>query len=130
MENPDLAETMGINVEQTRAFSWVLSGALAAVAGGLLPFMQEIVPMTGSFIIISIFAASIVGGLNHITGAMIGGYVIGISESLITYYLSIIFGTGFLVYGKVVALVIMIITLLFIPSGIVGINWGKRVRKK
>jgi len=129
MENPDLAETMGINVEQTRAFSWILSGALAAVAGGLLPFMQEIVPMTGSFIIISIFAASIVGGLNHITGALIGGYVIGISESLITYYLSLLFGTGFLVYGKVVALVIMIITLLFIPSGIVGINWGKRRKK-
>ncbi len=129
MENPDLAETMGINVEQTRAFSWALSGALAAVAGGLLPFMQEIVPMTGDIIIISIFASSIVGGLTHITGALVGGYIIGLSESLITYYLSSIFGTGFLVYGKVVALVIMIITLLFVPSGIMGINWGKRPKK-
>ena len=129
MENPDLAETMGIDVEKTRIFSWILSGALAGVAGGLLPFMQEIVPMTGSFIIVSIFAASIVGGLSHITGALIGGYVIGISESLITYYLSFILGTGFLVYGKVVALVMMIIMLLLNPSGIIGLKTKLRKRK-
>ncbi|MEO2117282.1 MAG: branched-chain amino acid ABC transporter permease, partial [Methanocaldococcus sp.] len=94
-------------------------------AGGLLPFMQEIVPSTGDLIIISIFAASIVGGLRHISGALIGGYIIGISESLITYYLSLTFGAGFLVYGKVISLIIMIMTLLIAPYGITGVDWRK-----
>ncbi len=125
MENPDLAQTMGIDVEKTRMFSWILSGGLAGIAGGLLPFIQEIVPATGEFIIISIFAASVVGGLRHISGALIGGYIIGLSESLITYYLSLILGAGFLVYGRVISLIMMVVTLLFAPEGITGIDWRK-----
>ncbi len=58
MENPSLAEIMGVDVEHTRMFSWFLSGALASAAGSLLPFRQEIVPATGAIIIVSIFAAS------------------------------------------------------------------------
>jgi len=121
MENPALAVTVGIDISKTRLISWILSGGLAAVAGGLLPFMQEIVPLTGSYILVSIFAASIVGGLSNITGALLGGYVIGFSESIVTYYLTFIFGSSFLVYGKVVSLIIMIITLLLAPKGLVSI---------
>ncbi|NJE09160.1 branched-chain amino acid ABC transporter permease [Thermococcus sp. M39] len=129
MENPALAEAMGINVESTRLFSWFLAGALASMAGSVLPFLQEIVPATGGLIIVSIFAASIVGGLHHIAGALVGGYVIGLSESLITYGLSSIFGTGVLVYGKVVSLLIMIATLLMTPEGITGTKlWGRLVK--
>ena len=125
MENPALSQTMGIDVEKTRMFSWILSGGLAGIAGGLLPYMQEIVPLTGDLIIISIFAASVVGGLRYINGALLGGYIIGLSESLITYGLSLIFGAGFLVYGKVVSLIIMILTLLISPSGIYSLDWKK-----
>jgi len=125
MENPALAEIMGINVEHTREFAWFLSGALAAVAGCLLPFKQEIVPATAEIIIVSIFAASIVGGLSNIYGALVGGYIVGLSESLVTYWLSTIFGAGMLVYGKVIALAIIVVTLLVAPMGITGINWRK-----
>jgi len=126
MENPALAEIMGINVEYTRMFSWFLSGALAGMSGCLLPFKQEIVPMTGALIIVSIFASSIVGGLGSIYGALLGGYIVGISESLVTYGLSLVFGTGVLVYSKVVSLVILVVTLLIIPRGLVSVKW-KRV---
>ncbi len=125
MENPALAEIMGVNVEYTRLFSWFLSGSLAAVAGCLLPFRQEIVPATGAIIIVSIFAASIVGGLGSIYGALLGGYIIGLSESLVTYELSILFGAGILVYSKVVSLVVLIITLILAPRGITGVNWRR-----
>ena len=130
MENPDLAEVMGINVEHTRMFSWFLSGAFAAMAGTLLPFRQEIVPATGAIIIVSIFAASIVGGLASIYGALIGGYIIGLSESLLTYALSLVFGTGLLVYNRVVSLVVLVITLIFAPKGLTGINWRRILWKK
>jgi len=125
MENPALAEIMGVNVEYTRLFSWFLSGSLAAVAGCLLPFRQEIVPATGAIIIVSIFAASIVGGLGSINGALLGGYIIGVSESLVTYQLSTVLGAGVLVYSKVISLIVLIITLIFAPRGITGVNWRK-----
>ncbi|RLI87005.1 MAG: branched-chain amino acid ABC transporter permease [Archaeoglobales archaeon] len=125
MENPDLAEIMGINVEHTRLFSWFLSGSLSGMAGCLLPFKQEIVPGTGAIIIVTIFAASIVGGLSSVVGALLGGYIVGISESLITYELSLIFGAEVLVYSKVVSLIILVVTLLIIPKGLVSLRWRK-----
>jgi branched-chain amino acid transport system permease protein len=126
MENPALAEIMGVNVENTRLFSWFLSGSLAAVAGSLLPFRQEIVPFTGAMLIVSIFAASIVGGLGSIYGALAGGYIIGMSESFVTYYLSGVFGPGVLVYGKVVSLMVLVVALILAPKGIAGLKiWSK-----
>lgn len=122
MENPTLAEIMGVDVEHTRLFSWFLSGSLAAVAGSMLPFRQEIVPLTGTIIIVSIFAASVVGGLSSIYGALVGGHVIGISESLVTFYLSAVLGSGILVYSKVVSLVVLVIALIVAPMEIAGLS--------
>ncbi len=130
MENPALAEVMGVNVEYTRIFSWFLSGALAAMAGCLLPFKYEIVPSTGAIIIVSIFASSIVGGLSSIYGALIGGYIIGFSETSVTYGLSTFFGTGMLLYGRVVSLVVLVITLVLAPRGITGVNWRRVLWRK
>jgi branched-chain amino acid transport system permease protein len=128
MENPSLAEIMGVDVERARVFSWLLSGAFAAAAGTLLPFRQEIVPAGGALIIVSIFAASIVGGLASIYGALVGGYIIGMSESLLTFELTSIFGTGVLLYAKVVSLVILVLTLALAPRGLTGINWRRFFR--
>ena len=125
MENPSLAQIMGVDVEKTRLFSWFLSGAFSGLAGVLLPFKQEIVQATGQIIIVSIFAASIVGGLAYLHGAILGGYLIGISESLVTFWLSKFFGTSILVYSKAVSLVILVVVLLFIPKGLVSVNWRR-----
>ena len=127
MENPTLAEIMGVDVEHTRLFSWFLSGSLAAVAGSMLPFRQEIEPLTGTIIIVSIFAASVVGGLSSIYGALAGGYIVGMSESLVTFYMSTVLGSGVLVYSKVVSLVVLVIVLIFAPMGIAGLSiWRNR----
>ena len=133
MENPSLAEVMGVNLEYTRLFAWTLSGALSATAGSLLPFRQEIVPATGAIIIVSIFAASIVGGVANIFGAVLGGYLIGLSESLVTYKLSLIIGSGVLIYGKVISLAILLTMLLLSPQGLAGVrlrrDWTKLWRE-
>ncbi|MBE8538878.1 ABC transporter permease subunit [Geoglobus acetivorans] len=125
MENPSLAEIMGVNVETTRLFSWLLSGAFSGLAGALLPFLQETFQATGQMIIVSIFAASIVGGLSTIYGAILGGYLVGLSESLVTFWLSKVFGMSVLVYTKAVSLTILILTLLFIPKGLTSVNWRR-----
>jgi len=127
MENPALAEAMGIDVEKTRLFSWFLAAALAGMVGAVLPFLQETVPGTGGFIIVSVFAASIVGGLRNIAGGLIGGYIIGFSESMVTYGLSDVLGTGVLVYGKVVSLLIMVAVLLLMPEGVTGTKLWRRL---
>ncbi|ADB58370.1 branched-chain amino acid ABC transporter permease [Archaeoglobus profundus] len=128
MENPALAEIMGINVEYTRLFSWFLSGALAGLAGGILPFKQQIFPVTGDVLIVSIFASSIVGGLSSLLGAVIGGYIVGLSESLASYALSLYFGPAILSYSKVIPLSILIATLLIAPKGIVSIRWRRLLK--
>ena len=128
MENPALAEIMGINVEYTRLFSWFLSGALAGLAGGILPFKQQIFPVTGDVLIVSIFASSIVGGLSSLLGAVIGGYIVGLSESLVSYALSLYFGPAILSYSKVIPLSILIATLLIAPRGIVSIRWRRLLK--
>jgi len=130
MENPDLAEVMGVNVEYTRLFSWFLSGALAAMAGCLLPFKYEIVPSTGAIIIVSIFASSIVGGLSTLYGALLGGYVIGFSETSVTYALSFLLGSGILLYGRVVSLLVLVATLILAPKGLTGVKWRRLLWSK
>ena len=130
MENPALAEVMGVNVEHTRIFSWFLSGALAAMAGCLLPFEYEVVPSTGAIIIVSIFASSIVGGLSTIYGALLGGYIIGFSETSVTYGLSTIFGSGILLYGRVVSLLVLVATLILAPKGPTGVKWRRLLWSK
>lgn len=125
MENPSLAQVMGVNVETTRVVSWALSGGFACVAGALLPFKQQIYPMTGDIIIVSVIAASIVGGLGTIFGAVIGGYVIGMSESFITFQLSKIVGPDILVYSRVVSLIVLIVVLVLAPKGILSVNWRR-----
>ncbi len=125
MENPSLAQVMGVNVETTRLVSWALSGGFACVAGALLPFKQQIYPFVGDVIIVSVIAASIVGGLGTIFGAVIGGYIIGISESFVTFQLSKIVGPDVLVYSRLVSLIVLIAVLFLAPKGILSINWRR-----
>ena len=128
MENPSLAEIMGINVEYTRIFSWFLSGSLAGLAGAILPFKQQIFPSTGDVIIVTIFASSIVGGLSSLLGAVLGGYIVGLSESLLSYTFSLYFGPAILSYSKVIPLSILIATLLISPKGLVSVRWRRLLK--
>jgi len=121
VENPDLAETLGIDVNKTRAVAWFLAGGLAGLAGGLLPFRLLTSPALGSFILIRIFAASVLGGLNSLAGAVLGGYIVGFSEILGIYLLSqppIYLSTA---YRPAIPFIMLIVTLLVAPQGISGV---------
>ena len=122
IENPSLASVVGINVNLTYAFSWFISGGLAGVAGALMPLWLMCNPDVGVRLIVSVFAASIVGGLSSIYGAFIGGLVIGLAEILGTGYLSLSIGTWVIPYRPVIPLLIMAITLLFAPQGLTGLK--------
>ena len=131
VENASLARVLGINVERVYLASWFLAGGLAASAGSFYVLWLPAGTDTGSQIIVEVFAASILGGLTSIYGAVLGGLIIGGSEIIITSVGAEALGSWVAIYQKAIPLVLMVITLLLLPKGIVSIDWKKlRLRRR
>jgi len=128
IENPPLAEVVGINVKLAYAVSWFISGGLAGVAGSYMPLWFLTGTETGSQLLVSIFAASIVGGFQNLYGALLGGLVIGVAEILGTAELAVLLGPWIIPYRPVIPLIAMSITLLFAPKGLTGLSWQSLVK--
>ncbi len=77
----------------------------------------------GSKVIISVFAASIVGGLGSIYGAVLGGFLVGLAEILGTSALASEIGAEVIPYRPLIPLIAIAITLLLAPEGLTGVNW-------
>jgi branched-chain amino acid transport system permease protein len=92
-EDPELASVLGINTERIQVFSWFLTGGLACLAGAMIPLWFQSTPQTGSALITSIMAGSLLGGFNNIYGAVIGGATVGLSEIILTYWGQSLIGT-------------------------------------
>ncbi|MDG7001081.1 MAG: branched-chain amino acid ABC transporter permease [Nitrososphaerota archaeon] len=137
IENANLARTVGINVERVNLVSWFLAGGIAGLSGGLLAIWTATPQGNSSLIIVDIFAGSVLGGLGSIYGAIIGGLIIGASETYLAASLDELFsllygpnvGAQILQFQKGIPLAIMIIVLLVAPRGLTGVNW-RRVGKK
>ena len=123
IEDSSLASVVGINVNLVYAISWFLAGGLAGLSGGLLPLWFPGNPDMGGKLIVSTFAASIVGGLFSIYAAVLGGFLIGLAEILGTSYLASWLGAWVIPYRPLIPLVAIAITLLLAPKGLVGVNW-------
>ncbi len=123
VENPSLARALGIDVERTYIFAWFLAGGFAATSGSYYLLWQPGGTNSGSNLIVEIFAASVLGGLGSIYGAALGGLIIGASEILLTTAGIELFGSIVSLYQKGIPLVIMMITLLILPQGLVSIRF-------
>ena len=120
VENPELAQVMGINTERIIAFSWFLTGGFAGLAGSLLPLWLQGHPGVGFQLLLSVFAASILGGLRSIYGAMIGAIIVGLAEILGSVALANVLGTWIVAYSLLIPLTVMSVILLILPEGISG----------
>ena len=127
IESPSLASVVGINVNRVYAISWFISGGLGALSGALLPLWFPGNPDMGSKMIVSAFAASIIGGQRSIYGAVLGGFLIGLAELLGTSFLASWLGAGIIPYRPLIPMIAIVITLLLAPTGLMGVNWGKLV---
>jgi len=128
VENPSLARVMGIDVEKVYIFAWFLAGGFAAMSGSFYVLWLPGGLDAGSRLIVEIFAASVLGGLASIYGAVLGGLIIGASEILLTTAGIDLFGSWVSIYQKGIPLVIMVITLLVLPQGLVSIRWRNLTR--
>lgn len=113
------ARLMGIGVNKIVAITFALGSALAA-AGGMLvgANFDAVYPLMGWTAGIKAFTAAVLGGIGSIPGAMLGGIIIGVVETLGAAYVSSAFRDGF-------AFVILIITLLLLPSGLFRVKGGE-----
>jgi len=136
IEDPSLASVVGINVDLVYAVSWVVAGGLGGLSGALLPLYTPGYPEMSAIIIVSVFAASIVGGLISIYGAVLGGLLMGFSEILGTSYLASFLGSWVIPYRPLIPLIAIVITLLLAPNGIMGVkglnteSLRRRLRRK
>jgi branched-chain amino acid transport system permease protein len=110
----EAAEMMGINVNFTISATFFLGSALAGVAGvmgGLL--FNQVTPTIGFIVGLKAFTAAVVGGIGSIPGAMLGGLLIGVAESMITGYVSS-------TYTNLFVFALLIVVMLVRPSGLLG----------
>ncbi|WP_035052000.1 branched-chain amino acid ABC transporter permease [Carnobacterium pleistocenium] len=117
----DAARLMGINVDNVISFTFALGSSLAGAAGVLVGlYYNSIEPMMGYAPGLKAFIAAVLGGIGIIPGAMFGGFAIGIIETLVSGY------GGSLIKDAVVYLILIII-LIFKPSGLLGKNVKEKV---
>lgn len=119
--DPDAAQLMGINVDRTISFTFALGSALAAAGGMLIGlYYNSIDPMMGVVPGLKSFVAAVLGGIGIIPGAALGGFVIGLIETITT-------AIGFSDYKDAVVYAVLIIILLVRPAGILGKNIKEKV---
>lgn len=118
-QDPDTASLMGVNQERVIMLVFVLGGAMAGVAALLYSIQYDITKFDiGFFIGLKAFTAAVLGGIGNLRGALVGGLFLGIAE----VYASIIWSSE---WTNVTAFVVLVVILMFRPTGLLGESLGK-----
>lgn len=112
-ENPSLAQVSGINLSKMTTLIWIIGGGLAAAAGVFYGLSNQINPVLGRDLVLPIFAATIVGGIGSIYGAVLGGFLVGIASNMAL----VILPSG---YSPSVPFLIILVVLMIRPTGLFG----------
>jgi branched-subunit amino acid ABC-type transport system permease component len=118
-DSMSLAQIMGIDIRRVSMFVWILASVFSGAGGILLAIDTNLEPMMGLINLIKAFAAVLLGGAGNVWGALLGGLFIGIAENMSVAF----FSPG---YKDFVSFTLIIVMLLFRPSGILGIAGGVR----
>lgn len=119
--DPDAASLMGININHTISFTFAIGSALAAAGGVLIGlYYNSIDPLMGMTPGLKAFVAAVLGGIGIIPGAAVGGWLIGILETMVQ-------ATAFSDYKDAIVYAMLIVILLIKPTGILGKNKREKV---
>ncbi|MGG5255268.1 branched-chain amino acid ABC transporter permease [Neobacillus sp. SM06] len=117
----DAARLMGINVDNTISATFAIGSALAGAAGVIFGmYYTKIEPLMGIIPGLKAFVAAVLGGIGIIPGAMVGGLLLGVVEALVS-------ALGYSLWRDGVAFVVLILILIFRPSGLLGKNVREKV---
>jgi branched-chain amino acid transport system permease protein len=114
-QNPDSAALMGVNVQRINTITFGMGTALAGAAGVLLAPSLYLYPTVGEILSVKCFVIVVLGGLGSVPGAIAGGILLGVTESLGSVYVSV-------AYKDVIGFVLFLAALLFRPSGLFGVG--------
>jgi branched-chain amino acid transport system permease protein len=122
------ANLMGIHVNRIIAMTFLIGGALGGAAGVLYALkFTRIDPFVGFFPGLKAFTAAVLGGIGNITGALLGGIVLGMLETFAGSYLNVFtMGAFGAEYKDILAFAILILVLIFRPSGLLGEQVGQK----
>lgn len=127
-QNREVAGLMGVNINTVISAAFLIGSALAAVAGTMITTYYGVAQYTMGFMLgLKAFTAAVLGGIGNLGGAMLGGLLLGVIEALGSGYIGDITG-GFLGshYQDVFAFVVLVLVLIFRPSGLMGERVGDR----
>jgi branched-chain amino acid transport system permease protein len=116
---PEISRLAGIRVDRIRTIGWAFSGAAGAVAGALVTPTSYLSPNSLDLLLVSGFVAAVIGGLDSLIGAVLGGLILGVGFAFILQYIgtSVTFSAAFM---------ILIVVLFIRPRGIFGSQRGRR----
>jgi branched-chain amino acid transport system permease protein len=127
-QNPEVAGLMGVDTNRVIAFTFLLGSAVGAVAGVMVVLYYGLGHYFMGFMLgLKAFTAAVLGGIGNVAGAMLGGLLLGVIESLASGYIGDL--TGGVVgsnYRDVFAFLVLILVLVFRPSGLMGRHDGER----
>lgn len=112
-QNPTAASLMGISSRWTYQLIFLIGSGMAGLCGGMLATQMTVGPFMGHFLVLKAFVVVVLGGMGSVPGALVGGLILGMVESLGSSYLSPYFRDG---YG----FILLILILLFRPKGLFG----------
>jgi branched-chain amino acid transport system permease protein len=121
--NPESSRLLGVPVGRILMIGWGLAAAVGCLAGALvIPTTPGLVPSSMQAILVFAFAAAALGGFDSVFGAVVGGLIVGVADSLTTGYVDALHGLNLLVPFGLILLV-----LLFRPAGLFGTTRVERV---
>jgi Branched-chain amino acid ABC-type transport system, permease components len=112
-QNIESAKLMGIKVDRVFLITFVIGSALGGVAGVMVSIIMYVYPMIGFSFVLKSFAIVVLGGFGSIPGAVVGSMILGVTESLVSQYVS--GGSG---WSEGVSFVVIILVLLIRPGGL------------
>ena len=127
-QNPEVAGLMGVDTNRVIAFTFFLGSAIGAVAGVMVVLYYGLGHYFMGFMLgLKAFTAAVLGGLGNVAGAMLGGLLLGVIESLASGYIGDLTG-GVLGsnYRDIFAFLVLVTVLVFRPSGLLGQHAGER----
>lgn len=127
-QNREVAGLMGVNINTVISMAFLIGSALAAVAGVMVTAYYGVAQYTMGFMLgLKAFTAAVLGGIGNLGGAMLGGLLLGVIESLGAGYIGDltngVFGSN---YQDVFSFLVLILVLIFRPSGLLGERVGDR----
>lgn len=120
-EDESLASTLGININIVHVLSWFITGALAGLAGAIIPLWQYTGLGYNDAFLVLVMAGSVMGGLHSVAGAVIGGFLAAFSQKALGELAITLFGIQAVAYESLYPMIFIVVILMIEPHGIMGI---------